>query len=163
MPAGLNLDLRRTGFDPLGELAPERDYGPLETTPDLLEGHRTKHRLRWSREDTERVRPREQPPNDGSRDPEILPHHVAGITRRYPVPYDRAAQLDLARPVRRAVQKRFIERVWIVSARFQALRQGFKSRAHAVPPALRCSSRSLTALAISTRLISGGASRFQRL
>ena len=99
LPAGSDLDHRRAGLDAAGKLAPERQNGPLETSSDLFEGHTPEHHLRRPRDDAERVWPREQPPEDDSRDPVVLADHVAGIRDRRPVLDDRSAQIDLPGPV----------------------------------------------------------------
>src|SRR5271166_1751606 len=109
VPAGSDLDHRRAGLEAAGKLAPEREDGPLETPSDLFEGHAPKDHLRRPRDDAERVWPREQPPEDDSRDPVVLADHVAGIRDRRPVLDDRSAQIDLPGPVGRAFQEQFIE------------------------------------------------------
>src|SRR5271165_5721855 len=85
LPAGCDLDNRRAGLEATGKLAPERDDGPIEAPSDLFEGHAPEHHLRRPRDDTERVWPREQPPDDDSRDPVVFADHVAGIRDRGPV------------------------------------------------------------------------------
>src|SRR5208283_3320831 len=92
-------------------LAPEGEDGPVEAPPDLLEGHAAEHHLRRPRDDAQRLRPGEQPPEDDSRDPVVLADHVAGIRDRGPVLDDRSAQVHLAGPVGSALQDQLIEQV----------------------------------------------------
>src|SRR5208337_5446473 len=98
LPAGSNLDHCRAGFQAAGKLASEGEDGPIEAPPDLLEGHAAEHHLRRPRDDAQRLRPGEQPPEDDPRDPEVLTDHVAGIRDRGPVLDDRSAQVHLAGP-----------------------------------------------------------------
>src|SRR5208283_2390438 len=100
-------------------LAPEGEDGPVEAPPDLLEGHAAEHHLRRPRDDAQRLRPGEQPPEDDSRDPVVLADHVAGIRDRGPVLDDRPAQVLLPGPVGRAVQEQLIEQVRSVPAAIQ--------------------------------------------
>src|SRR5271157_4426959 len=79
LPAGSDLDHRRAGLEAAGKLATESEDGPDEAPSDLLEGHAAEHHLRRPRDDAQRVWPREQPPEDDSRDPVVLADHVAGI------------------------------------------------------------------------------------
>jgi hypothetical protein len=111
VPAGSDLDHRRAGLEATGKLAPERDDGPIEAPPDLFEGHTPEHHLRRTRDDAERVRPGEQPPEDDSRDPVVLADHVAGIRDCRPVLDDRSAQIHLPGPVGSALQDQLIEQV----------------------------------------------------
>src|SRR3974377_2331994 len=94
----------------LKQNTPERQNGPLETPSDLFEGHAPEHHLRRTRDDAERVWPREQPPKDDSRDPVVFADHVAGIRDCRPVLDDRSAQIHLPGPVGRAVQEQRIEK-----------------------------------------------------
>src|SRR5271157_4652249 len=111
LPTGSDLDHRRAGLEAAGKLAPEREDGPIEAPSDLLEGHAAEHHLRRPRDDAQRLRPGEQPPEDDPRDPEVLTDHVAGIRDRGPVLDDRSAQVHLAGPVGSALQDQLIEQV----------------------------------------------------
>ena len=119
LPAGSDLDHRRAGLEAAGKLAPERDDGPIEAPSDLLEGHAPEHHLRRPRDDAERVWPREQPPDDDSRDPVVFADHVAGIRDCRPVLDDRSAQIHLPGPVGRAVQEQLIEQLRSVPTALQ--------------------------------------------
>jgi len=111
LPAGSDLDHRRAGLEAAGKLAPEGEQSAIKAPPDLLEGHAAEHHLRRPRDDAERVRPREQPPEDDSRDPVVLADHVPGIHDCRPVVDDRSAQIQLPGPVGSALQDPIIEQV----------------------------------------------------
>ncbi len=123
LPAGRDLDHRRASLQAAGKLAPEGKQSAIKAAPDLLEGHAAKHHLRRPRDDAQRLRPGEQPPEDDPRDPEVLTDHVAGIRDRGPVLDDRSAQVHLAGPVGSALQDQLIEQVRSVLTAIQQFYQ----------------------------------------